>query len=345
MKDEQKSTTPWLENVCASSLYEPDARGILLNVAILLWPTFPLMSLAGLVESLRHAGDHGDQSQQRYARWEILGPPGSIAVSSCGIPVAATGDYLPPGEFDYVFVIGGLMKDIDQAPRRHREYIHKARGKGTPVVGVCTGSHVLAQEKLLDGRRACVHAYHQAEFEHTFPGIRTVLNKDFEITDGVATVLGGISILSLMSEIIGRHFGADRSAKVVHQMSLSGKNSVSPMDRAGLFRHLEIADPRIQKALVILDAQATDNPSVANLAKSLGLSERHFLRLFRQQVGTSPKDYLVDTKLRAAVWLLRNSTESITSIAYSTGFSSGANLADHCRKRMKASPSQIRQMR
>ena len=39
------------------------ATGTELRVGILLWPQFPLLSLAGLCDGLRHAADVGDQSR------------------------------------------------------------------------------------------------------------------------------------------------------------------------------------------------------------------------------------------------------------------------------------------
>jgi transcriptional regulator GlxA family with amidase domain len=147
----------------------------------------------------------------------------------------------------------------------------------------------------------------------------------------------------LMTRIIGAHFGPDRAAKTIHQMTQPAPDATAAPS-VNWTEHVEISDPRIQRALVILEAQATQNPSIAALAASLGLSERHFLRLFRAQVGRAPKDYLLDMKLRAATWMLRHTPRSVTQIAYATGFSSGANLADHCRKRLQASPTQIRRL-
>lgn len=322
----------------------PRGRGTApeLSVAILLWPSFPLMSLAGIVESLRHAGDYGDQSQQRFARWDILGGRAGRTLSSCGIPVEATADYIHPGAFDYVFAIGGLLKDMDKVSDRHRAYLHEARRAGCTVIGVCTGCFALARERLLDGRTACVHPYHRADFEAAFPRVKVVPDQDFDIGEGIGTVPGGISILPLMSRIIGRHFGPQGSAKTVHQLAMPASRSVGALDVLGLAQNLQISDPRIQRALVVLESQSARNPSIRDLARSLGLSERHFLRLFQAQVGTSPKDYLVDLKLRAAVWMLRNTRRSVTSIAYSSGFSSGASLADHCRRRLGQSPTALR---
>lgn len=314
-----------------------------LRVGILLWPSFPMMSLAGMVESLRHAGDHGDSSKHRYATWDVLGTPGSRTVSSCGIEIEATAAYPSPTHYDYVFVIGGLLRDLDKAPQRHRDYLHATRNARRPLIGVCTGSFVLAEEGILDGRPVCVHPYHERDFNAALPGHRLVLSKDFVTDDEVTTVLGGVSILPFMLRIIGTHFGPDRSAKTVHQMTLPSPDWSSDLSAIVRRDHEGITDPRIQKALVLLDAQATQSPSIAKLSRSLGLSERHFLRLFRAQVGRSPKTYLVDTKLRAATWMLRHTTRSVTEVAYATGFSSGANLADHCQKRLGISPTRLRQ--
>ena len=313
-----------------------------LAAAILLWPSFPLMSLAGIVESLRHAGDYGDHSQQRFVRWEILGGRAGRTVSSCGIAVEATADYVHPAAFDYVFVIGGLLKDMDKVSDRHRAYLHAARRAGCTVIGVCTGCFALAAERLLDGRTACVHPYHRADFEAAFPRVKIVSDQDFDMGEGIGTVPGGISILPLMTRIISRHFGPQGSAKTVHQLAMPANRTVGALDVLGLAQDLEISDPRIQRALVVLESQSARSPSIRDLARSLGLSERHFLRLFQAQVGTSPKDYLVDLKLRAAVWMLRHTQKSVTSIAYSSGFSSGASLADHCRRRLGNSPTAIR---
>lgn len=313
-----------------------------LGVGILLWPSFPLMSLTGIVESLRHAGDHGDASYQRYARWDIIGAPGARIASSCGIAVRATAAHGAPRAHDYLFVIGGLLRDLAGAPPAHRAHLRAAARAGVSVVSVCTGSFILAEEGLLEGVPVCVHPYHRKDFETAHPRHRIRANRDFETCGQITTVLGGVSILSFMARIIERHFGPDRAAKTVHQMTLPTSDGFGALERAARSPHVKISDPRIQRALVTLDAQATRNPGIADLARALGLSERHFLRLFRQQVGRAPKQYLVDTKLRAAVWMLRHTTRSVTSIAYEAGFSSGANLADHCQKRLGNTPTTIR---
>jgi hypothetical protein len=52
-----------------------------LRVGILLWPEFPILALASLVDALRHAADNGDDSQKKRCFWTIMGdsPKGKMA--------------------------------------------------------------------------------------------------------------------------------------------------------------------------------------------------------------------------------------------------------------------------
>src|SRR5581483_3562120 len=58
-----------------------------LNVGIVLWPRFPLLSLGGLCDALRHAADRSDQSRPLRCVWTTLGAPGGTVESSCGIAI------------------------------------------------------------------------------------------------------------------------------------------------------------------------------------------------------------------------------------------------------------------
>lgn len=340
--DTEQPYVGWLDQVWSQKLSNERHEGVRLTVGILVWPTFPLMSLTGIIESLRHAGDYGDHSRQRYVRWEIIGVPNRKVGSSCGIEVAETCKYVDPAAFDYVFVIGGLLKDLDKAPIEHRRYIHVAQRAGCRLVGVCTGSFVLAEEKLLSNAPAAIHPYHKSDFELAFPGHRMTTSVDFARTERITTIPGGTSILSFMTDIIDTHFGPDRAAKTVHQLSLTGKRDLTKLDRMGISRHLNISDPRIQKALVLIDANIEQTPSIKKLAGQLGLSERHFLRLFKREVGRSPQDYIVDARLNAAVWMLQNTTQSTTSVAYAAGFASGSSFSETCRRRLGKTPTELR---
>lgn len=338
---EQDDYVAWLDSLWEKSKPDRGARPGL-SIGILLWPSFPLLSFSGVVEALRHAGDFGDQSRQIEGRWDVLGRPGSKVRASCGVEIAVTSDYVHPQEYDHIFVIGGLLRDQAKAPAAHRRYIHAARSLGVPIAALCTGSFVLAEEKLMARSVACIHPYHKRDYEIAFPNHRLTVTQDFVETDGITTVPGGISVFAFMTRLIRSHYGADRSAKVVHQLSLPDRRGTSDFERGGIMAEVPIRDPRIQKAIALMDMPDETALTVGAMANQLGLSERHFSRLFRDQTGVSPRDYLLAKRLRLAVWMLQHSLKPITTIALDCGFGGTAHFSAACRKHLGKSPSEFR---
>ncbi|WP_411906428.1 GlxA family transcriptional regulator [Rhizobium mayense] len=332
----------WLDGLWAQRLLSARDRKPDISVGILLWPTFPMMSLTGVIEPLRHAADFGDNSRPLHCRWSIMGKPGHAAVASCGIRVQSDGAYINPTDFDYIVVIGGLLPHLRTAPTSHRDYIRVAAAAGVTIIGVCTGAFVLAQEGLLTSRKAAIHPFHAEDFRIAFPNQPLSIRDDFLIDNGRITVPGGISILSLMTELIRSHCGPDRAAKAVHQLSLTEQRSMSAFDheRATSFR--DAGDMRIQRAIVLIESRKARDVSPELAAETAGLSPRQFARLFREHIGMTPKRFILETRLRYARFLLESSLMPITEIALETGFSDSAHLATAFKSRYGCSPRSLR---
>lgn len=329
----------WLDGLWAERLTDGHDRRPDLSVGILLWPGFPLMSLSGVVEPLRHAGDFGDNSRPIYCRWQVMGQG---ATASCGIRVEADGPYINPTDFDYIAVIGGLLPQLGKAPPRHRDYLRVAAAAGVPLIGLCTGVFVLAQEGLLAGRKAALHPYHAQDFRQAFPRIAISTRDDFLRQDGRLTVPGGVSILSLMTELVRSHCGPDRSAKVVHQLALTERKSLNAFDHGRATDFRDIADARIQRAVVLIESLKGNGVSPETAAEAAGLSSRQFARLFRDNLGMTPKHFIVETRLRYARFLVENSGMSMTAIAFETGFADCAHFAAAFRQKFGASAREVR---
>lgn len=332
----------WLDDLWAQRLLSARDRKPDLSVGILLWPTFPMMSLTGIVEPLRHAADFADNSRPLHCRWSVMGKLGQAAVASCGMRVQADAPYTNPTDFDYIFVVGGLLPHLRAAPPQHRDYIRIAVEAGVTVIGVCTGAFVLAQEGMLSGRKAAIHPFHGEDFRAAFPQIAFSTRDDFVADDRRITVPGGISILSLMTDLIRSHCGPDRAAKVVHQLSLTEQREVSAFnhERASSFR--QSGDKRIQRAIVMIESRKGRDISPEDVASVAGLSPRQFSRLFQEHIGMTPKRFILETRLRYARFLVENTTMPITAIAFETGFADAAHLATAFGKKYGAPPGKFR---
>src|ERR1700722_12023788 len=153
--------------------------GAELNIGFLLWPTFPLLSLAGFCDALRHAADLGDQSRPLRCAWMLLGMADETVEASCGVAAPVNAVQGSPRQFDYLVVIGVLLPKLEQVDRRYWDYLREADAEGVPLIGMCTGSFVLAKAGLMSDRVACVHAFHLEDYKAMFPGLRVIANSDY----------------------------------------------------------------------------------------------------------------------------------------------------------------------
>ncbi len=84
---------------------------------------------------------------------------------------------------------------------------------------------------------------------------------------------------------------------------------------------------RVERALDWLSHNFERQPSLAEAASRAGLSEYHFQRLFRRQVGLSPKKYVQFLTLERAKNVLAHS-RSVLDAAYDAGLSGPGRLHD-----------------
>ena len=85
------------------------------------------------------------------------------------------------------------------------------------------------------------------------------------------------------------------------------------------------------------------NPELSNeiLAEMLGISEVYFRRLFVSKLGVTPKQYILDLRIKKAKLLLRDTPFSVTEIAEECGFSSLYHFCRAFKSRTNLTPSEF----
>ena len=84
---------------------------------------------------------------------------------------------------------------------------------------------------------------------------------------------------------------------------------------------------RIEQAILFLEQNFRKQPTLSEIAASIGLSEYHFQRLFSRWAGISPKRFLQFLTLEHAKKLLAES-RNLLDVTYETGLSSPGRLHD-----------------
>ncbi len=82
----------------------------------------------------------------------------------------------------------------------------------------------------------------------------------------------------------------------------------------------------------------SENISVSHLASLCHMSDAHFRRLFKAEIGMSPKEYILDLKIKRANLLLGYPEITVTEIAEDLGFSDVSYFIRFYKKHTGKSP-------
>jgi len=99
---------------------------------------------------------------------------------------------------------------------------------------------------------------------------------------------------------------------------------------------------RLRQVLDYIAAHLDRDLSLADLARSAGMSPHHFAVLFRQRMGTSPHRYVVEQRIEHAKRLLRNHARSVLEVALLSGFESQSHFGRVFRRVVGMTPSDYR---
>ncbi len=99
---------------------------------------------------------------------------------------------------------------------------------------------------------------------------------------------------------------------------------------------------RIHHAMDRIEGACREPLPIDELARSIGLSPFHFLRVFRSVTGTTPHQYLIGARLRLAVRMLLDTKLPVTQVAYEVGFQDLSNFVNTFHRVVGCSPGAYR---
>jgi AraC family transcriptional regulator len=141
----------------------------------------------------------------------------------------------------------------------------------------------------------------------------------------------------------------DRRSMELEELALRLAGAVTAVlagsDRA-VGRSSRRDERRISDAVRRIEAEEgepSDAPlSLTTLARGVAMSPYHFLRTFRHVVGMTPHQFVLRTRLHRAAVRLRRSDESVSAIAFDTGFNDLSTFNRRFRRVIGVSPSAYR---
>lgn len=98
----------------------------------------------------------------------------------------------------------------------------------------------------------------------------------------------------------------------------------------------------IEEAILYIKNHFRDDILLDTLANYVSLSPYYFTRLFNQETGFTPHEYIIATRINAAKFLLKNTSQTVKEICYATGFHSESSFCTTFKKWENMTPSTYR---
>ena len=180
--------------------------------------------------------------------------------------------------------------------------LRAAHAGGARLVTICSGVFVLAAAGLLDGRRATTHWRYAEALRQRYPRIEVDPNVLYVDEGQILTSAGSAAGLDLCLHLVRR----------------------------------------LSQLIAELQEDPQASPSIQQLAARAAMSERTFIRRFRETTGMAPGAWLVAARVDRARDLLETTDLSVEQVAAESGFGAASTLRHHFRGRLGLSPAAYR---
>lgn len=310
------------------------------RVVIVIYEGFQLLDMAGPVDVFTTAGlivrDGGYQV-------EIVAPRAGEVRAASGVTTSVRTSLADvDGPIDTLVVTGGLGAFDRLTDRDLIDGVARLAATARRTASVCTGAFVLAEAGLLDGRRATTHWLVTEELADRYPRVDVdddaIYIRDGDVWTSAGVTAGMDLALALLAEDHGHPIARDVARVLVVYLHRSGGQSQFSTPLRGTAPR----DEALRELQEWIDANPDADLSVPALARRVNMSERHFSRVFRAQVGISPGRYVELSRAAVAQRLLETTDDPLDRIARRAGLGMAETLYRVFRRHLRVSPGDYR---
>jgi transcriptional regulator GlxA family with amidase domain len=276
-------------------------------------------------------------------RVEILARQAGPLTTSSGLAIVAGRSFADVrGAIDTLLVAGGRGTPAALADRALIAFLRRQARRVRRLASVCSGTFLLAEAGLLDGKRATTHWRSAARLARRYPLVTVDAEPIFIRQGRIYTSAGVTAGMDLALALVEEDHGPQLARAVARELVLflqrpggqsqfSAQLAVQQADRA----------PLAELQAWMAD-HLRDDLSVAALARRVAMSPRNFARVFSAAVGLTPARLVERLRLEAARRRLEESHDGVETIADDCGFGSAESLRRAFVRTLRVAPSAYR---
>jgi len=309
-------------------------------LGFLIFPGFPMACLTSAIEPLRAANEIAGRE---VFRWRVLAETSAPVTSSAGVVFAPDDTLENTNSLDYIFLTSSPSGNF-HVPAKAQTILQRHLRAGKTIGAFSGGIFPLARTGLMKGHPVSVHWCYDTAFCSEFPEtevVRTVICEG----EQRLTASGAAAVFDLMLGLIETQLGPEIMTEVAcwfqHPFVRTGEVSQKTPSLTTA-NTTDTMPKQISKAIQMFAEHIEDPLQIKDIAAAVNMSTRSLERSFRRATGESPLKYYRLLRLKQARQLVLYSSDTITEIAYSVGYSSTSPMQNHYKEIYGVSPQEDR---
>lgn len=270
----------------------------------------------------------------------VVSPDRRRARGLAGVEIVPTAPFERIAEAATIVLPGWRDHDRPMPPRL-LEALRQAARRKARIVSICSGSFVLAEAGVLDGRRATTHWLYAQAFRERFPKVRYEDDVLYVDEGDVVTSAGCAAGLDACLHVVRSDFGPRVANMVARRMV------VAPHREGGQAQYVEapVARRAGRGIGTAMDwaRRRLDRPiAIAEMAEHSAMSPRTFFRRFTEQMGVGPQAWLQGERVARARMLLESGRMSLAEVSSQCGYESAETFRVAFKRVMSVAPGEYR---
>jgi transcriptional regulator GlxA family with amidase domain len=223
-------------------------------------------------------------------------------------------------------VVCDMYTPIDTPPRGRFtgeiDWLRRAHAGGALLASVCTGSLLLAEAGLLDGRSCAGHWAYRDLFRSAYPRVRFGPGEILDLSsedEGIITAGGVTAWQDLALHLIARFCGPEHAARTAKVYLLAGHED-GQLPFSAMTRRARAGDGVIADCLGWIAGNYTSANPVTAMVERSGLNRRTFARRFQASTGRRPIDHVHALRIEGARELLETGSIAVEDVGFRVGY-------------------------
>ena len=303
---------------------------------------FPDVMMLDVVGPLQVFSTANGFIAEPFYRVRTISEDGRPVKSESGLALmvdAGFDDGLPRGD---LFTPGGPGTDRQCANPVMIEFLRQAAPKQRRIASVCSGSLLLAECGLLDGREATCHWGRTPDLWKRYPAVRWLPDAIYTRDENIFTSAGVTAGIDLALAMVEDDLGGEVALEVARELVVYMRRAGGQSQYSRPLQAQSAASPRIRRLCeAIVDAPAQDW-RVTRMSEFANMTERSLHRLFIREFGESPSRFVEGVRVDFARSALEQTPSSFDNVAALAGLRDAQTLRRAFAKHLGLTPGEYR---